>query len=205
MRGVGGEVDGGVDEVAGGVVVGATCKEFELGVVFGVVDHFCELIERGFVNYRADEVGEGCWGADFEGFRFGYELGFHGGPERGRDIGAGGGAAFLALVFKGTADGVDDGVVDVGARVNQVEILAAGFANNARVAFVSSLCDARCYFTVEATEDGGAARVVERGEFAVGKDDVGNFDSVTGDELDDVGGKTSFHEDFVQEVIGGDC
>lgn len=203
--GVGGEVDGGVDEVAGGVVVGTACEELELSVLFGVVDYFGECIERRFVDNGADEVGKGCRGADFEGFGFGDEAGFHLGPEGGRDVGAGGGAAFLALVFKGTADGVDDCVMDVCAVVDEVEILAAGFANNAWVAFVSSLCNACGNLTVETAEDGGAAGVVQTGELAVGQDSVGDFHSVTRDELNYVGGKTSFHEDLVHKVIGGDC
>ncbi len=168
MLGVGGEIDGGVDEVAGRVVVATTCEELELRVVFGAVDDFRKCIERGFVDDGADEVGKGCRGADFEGFGFGDEVGFHLGPEGGGNVGTGGGAAFLALVFKGTADGVDDCVVDVCAVVDEMEILAAGFANNSWIAFVSSLCDACGNLTIETAEDGGAAGVVESGEFVVG-------------------------------------
>ena len=40
-----GEVDGGMDEIALAVVVGASDQEFEVLVIFGIVDYFCEFLE----------------------------------------------------------------------------------------------------------------------------------------------------------------
>ena len=180
-------------------------EKLELRVVFGVVDGFCEFGKGGFVDDGADEVGERFGGADFEGFGFGDELGFHGGPEGGWDVGARGGAAFLALIFKGAADGVDDGVVDVGAGVDEVVVFAACFADDARVASVFALCDACCDFAIEAAEDGGAAGVVERCELAVCEDGISDLDGVARDELDDIRGKAGFRKDLVDKIIGSDC
>lgn len=200
-----GLVDGWVDEVAVGIVVVSADKKLELRVILGVIDDFCEFGEGGFVDDGADEVGKGLRVADFEGFGFGDQLGFEGGPERGRDVGAGRGAAFLALVFEGAANGVDDGIVDVCGRMDEVVVFATRFANDARVASIFAFCDAGGDFAVEAAEDGGAAGVVEGGEVAMREDDVRDADGVTGDELDDIGGETGFHEDFVDEVVGGNC
>ena len=82
-----------------------------------------------------------------------------------------------------------------------MEVFAAGFADDPRVAFVLSFCDAGGDFAVQAAEDGGAAGVVKGGEVAVGEDDVGDLDGITGEELNDVGGETGFHEDLVDEVV----
>ena len=200
-----GLVDGRVDEVAVRVVVMPADEEIELRVILGVVDDFCEFGKGSFVDDGADEVGKGFWVADFQGFGFRDQLRFEGGPKGGRDVGAGRGAAFLALVFERAADGVDDGIMDVCGRVDEVVVFAARFADNARVASVFPFCDAGGDFPVETTEDGGAASVVEGGEVAVGKDDVCDSNGVAGDELDDIGRETGFHEDFVDEVVGGNC
>ena len=204
MPGVGSAVDGGIDKVAVGIVVVAAYQEFELRVVLGVVDDFCELGEGSFVDDWPDEVAEALGRADFEGFGLGDELGFEGRPEGRGDVGAGCGAAFLALVFKGAADGVDDGVVDICALVDEVEVFAAGFADDAWVAFVLSFCDAGSDFAVQAAEDDGAAGIVEGSKIAMGEDDVGDLDGVAWEELNDIGGKAGFHEDLVDEVVGGD-
>ena len=60
-----GYVNGWVDIVAFAVVVGATDEELEFWVGFGVVDGLGKFCERGGVNYRADEVFKGSWGASF--------------------------------------------------------------------------------------------------------------------------------------------
>lgn len=108
------------------------------------------------------------------------------------------------MVFEGAADGVDDGVFHVGAAVDEVEVFAARFADDARVAFVRGVLDAGGDLRVQRAEDGGAAGVVERGELWVGEDDVGDLFGVAGDELDDVGWETGFDEDVVEDVVGGD-
>ena len=198
---VAGEVDGRVDVVALGAVVGAADQEFELWVGFGVVDYFFEFGEGGGVDDGADEVFKVYGGADFQGAGFGDEDGFDLGPEGGGDVGAGGGAAFLTLVFKGAADGVDGRVVRVRAVVDEVEVLPARFADDARVASVFALGDVGGDLAVEAAEDGRAACVVKAGEIAVGEGDGCHFDCVTRDELDHVGWETGFEEDLVNDVV----
>ena len=78
----------------------------------------------------------------------GDEEGFEGGPEGGGDVDAGSGAAFLALVFEGAADGVDGCVVGVGAGVDEVVVLPAGFTDNARVASIGAFGDVGGDFAV---------------------------------------------------------
>ena len=126
-------------------------------------------------------------------------------PEGGWEVGSGSGAAFLALVFKRAADGVNCCVVDVSTAVDEMVVLSASFADDAGVALVFSFGDAGGDFAVEATEDGCAAGIVETGKFGVSEHDAGDFFGVTGDELDDVCRETSFEEDGVDEVIRDDC
>ena len=104
----GGGVDGWVNEVAFCVIIVATNEELELGVGFCVVDDALEFGEGGGVDDWTDEVVKGGWGPDFESLGVGYQCGFEGWVEGGGDVGAGGGATFLALVFKGAADGLKD-------------------------------------------------------------------------------------------------
>lgn len=201
---VGGKADGRVDVVALAVVVGAAHEQLELRIGSGGVDDGAEFVEGAAVDDGADEIFKFRGGADLEVVGLFDETGFDDGPEGGRDVGPGGGAAFLALVFEGAADGVDDGVVRVRARVEEVEVLAAGFAYDARVASVRAVGDVVGDGAVEAAEDGGAAGVVQTGEVAVSERDGSDLLSISGDELDDVGGQTGFEKDLVDDGVGGD-
>lgn len=201
---VGGAVDGRVDVVALAVVVGAAHKQLELRIGPGGVDDGAEFVEGGAVDDGADEVFKIGGRTDLEVAGLFDETGFYGGPEGGRYVGPGGGAAFLALVFEGAADGVDDGVVRIGARVDEVEVLAAGFAHDAWVASVRAVGDVVGDGAVEAAKHGGAAGVMQTGEVAVGEHDGSDLLSISGDELDDVGGQTGFEKDLVDDGVGGD-
>ncbi len=70
------------------------------------------------MDYRPDEVAEFLWWSDFEGFCLRDQSGLHAGPEGRREVGAGRGAAFLALVLEGAADGINCCVVRIGAGVD---------------------------------------------------------------------------------------
>ena len=94
--------------------------------------------------------------------------------------------------------------MDVCAFMDKVEVFPSSFPDNAGITSVFPICNASGNFTVQAAEDGCAAGVVERGEVAVGEDDVGDLDGVPGEELDDVWGKTGFYQDFIDKVVGGD-
>lgn len=139
--GVGGLVDGRVDEIAISIVIFAAHEELEFGVFSRVIDDFLEFAERLVMDDWADEAVEGLRWTYLEGLGFLDELAFEFLPEGGRDVGAGGGAAFLTLVFECAADGVDDGVVDIGAIVDQVVILTSCFANDPGVAPISTCGD----------------------------------------------------------------
>lgn len=100
------------------------------------------------MDYWTDEIAEFNWWANFQGFGLGDQRGFYGGPEGGGEVGAGCGAAFLALVFEGAADGVDGCVVWVGARVDEVVVFPACFADNAWIASIFAVGYVGGYFTV---------------------------------------------------------
>ena len=186
-----------MDEVALAIVILAADQELEGGVGLCVVDDAAELSEGGSVDNGADKVVKGRGGPEFEGFCVGDEGGFEGGVEGGWDVGAGGSAAFLALVLESAADGLEDGVLEVSALVDEVEVFAAGFADDAGVGFVGARGYALGDLAVEGAEDGGAAGVVEAGKLGVGEDDVGDGLGVAGDELDDIRRKAGFEEDAV--------
>ena len=84
-----------------------------------------------------------------------------------------------------------------------MEVLAAGFAHDAWVASVLAVGHVVGDGAVEIAEDGGAAGVVQTGEVAVGERDGSDLLSISGDELDDVGGQTGFEKDLVDDGVGG--
>ena len=55
------------------------------------------------------------------------------GPEVGRYVGPGGGAALLTLVLVGPANEADAQRIDIGAGVSQNEILTAGFPHDSGI------------------------------------------------------------------------
>lgn len=177
-------------------------EELELRVGLGLVDYAGELLEGGFVDDGADEVGEVGGFADLEGGGFGDELLLEFGPDGFGDVEAGAGAALLALVFEGAADGLDGGVGDVGAGVDEMEVLAAGLADDARVALILALGDAIGDLAVQRAEDGGTAGVVQSRELAVRQHGLGDFHGITRHPLDDVRGETSLNEDLVYQPVG---
>ena len=71
--------------------------------------------------------------------------------------------------------------------MNEMVVLAAGFADDARISSVFSRGYTLGDLAVERAEDGGTAGVVETGELRVGEDDVCDGLGVTRDELNDIG------------------
>ena len=151
---------------------------------------------------RADKVVKRGRGSDFQVFCLGDQGGFECWIDGGGDVGAGGGAAFLALVFKGTADGLDKCVVEVGALVDKVKVLATCFADDAGIAFVLAVRDALGNLAVEGAEDGGAASVMETSELRMGEDDICDQLGVARNKLDDVWRKSCLEEDAVDQIVG---
>lgn len=202
MVGVRGVVDGGLDVPALGGVVGAADEELEFGILLGVLDDLSELDEGGLVDDGAAEVGEVGGLADLELLCFGYNLLEELVGDGGCDVRAGSGATFLALELKGTTDGLHGGIADVGRLVNEVEVLPTGFADYARVAAVFALGDTLCDLSVQGPEHGGASGEMQGSKFAVVEYGVGDFFGITGDELDNVLGKTRLQKDLVNQPIG---
>lgn len=201
--GVLGCVDGRVDVVALGTVVLAADQQLELRVVLGLIDDLAELVETALVDDGADEVGVVLGVANLQLLGLGDQTSLDAAPQRGREVCARGGRALLALVLEGTADGVDDGVFDVGRGVDKMEVLATSLTDDARVALVAALSDTVGNLAVQTAEDGGGTSEVESSELTVGKDNLGHLSSITGKELNDTLGKASLEKDLVKEVVGG--
>lgn len=200
-----GHVDSGVDVVSVGAVVGATDHQLKRRVLVALVDDVLDLVEGALVDdgtHEGIQLAVGASDGDL------LDLGLQAGDELlGLGLGevdAGGGRALLALVLESAADGVVDGVLDVGGRVDEVEVLSAGLADDTGELAVSLFANALADSGVQRAEDVGRPDKVEAGEFAVVKDNVGHFLGVTRDELNDVGGQTSLQEDVVEDLAGVD-
>ena len=204
MRGGAGAVDGRVDVEASAVVVLAAGEEFEVLVRFGVVDDLLQLGEGGGVDDGSDEVLERVGRSDFQGLGRFHELCGEGVVQGRGDVHPRRGAAFLTGVLEGAADGLHDHVAEIGALVDQVEVLAAGLADDTGVASVGAFGDAFANLAVQRAENGGATGVVEAGKLGVGEDGRGDGLGVARDELNDVAGKPGFKQDVVKDVVGGD-
>lgn len=200
--GVGSVVDGRLNVPALGGVVGTTSQELELRVVLGLVDHLRQLVERSLMDDRTAEVGKIGWLTDLELLGLGGNLLQELIGDGSGDVCAGSSTALLSLEFEGSTDGLDDRVADIGRLVNEVEVLSAGFTNNARVAAVLALSNAVGDLAIEATEHAGATSEVKSSELGVVEDSVGNLLRVTRDELDDILRETSLQEDLVNEPVG---
>lgn len=203
VGGVGGLVDGGVHEIALGRVVLAAGDELNLPVRLGLVNGARELLEGGGVDDGTAEVGVVPRLSDRNLLDLGHELLLELGPDGLGDVEAGGGAALLALELKGAADGVLDGIVQVGRWVDQVEVLAASLANDSGVGSVAALGNTLANGTIKLAEDGRASGVVKSSELLVSEDGPGDLFGVTRDELNDVLGQTGLEQDLVDEPVGG--
>lgn len=200
-----GLVDGWMDVVTDGAVVGATGNQFQGRVLVGFVDDGGDVLEGAFVDHRAHEGLEVLvWIADCDFLHAGLEEGDEFVGARGWDVCARSGGAFLALVLEGAADGVVDDAGDVGGVVHEVEVLAAGFTDDARELAVGLLANALADLGVDGAEDVGGADEVEAGEVVVGERDVGDLLGVAGDELHDVLGEAGLEQDLVEEGAGVD-
>src|SRR2546430_13243198 len=88
-----------------------------------------DLVERLLVDHRSHEVTEVRRIAYSDVAKLGEHALADFRPERFRHVGAGGGAAFLALVLERAAHDAGREGVHVGARVRENEILPPGFTH----------------------------------------------------------------------------
>jgi hypothetical protein len=88
--------------------------------------------------------------------------------------------------------------------VDEVEVLATGFADDARVAAVFALGDTLSDLSVQGTEHGGASGEVEGSKFAVVEYGIGNFFGIARHKLDDIFGQTGLQKDLVNQPVGRD-
>ena len=108
------------------------------------------------------------------------------------------------MVLESATDRTDDGSTEVGRRVNELEVLATGLADNARVAQVP--VNVVADLLPERAEDVGRAGKVETGEHAVREDLVDERDGRVAvrarKELNDVLRETGLEEDVEDEPRG---
>lgn len=118
-------------------------------------------------------------------------------PDRLRDIKARSSTALLSLELKGSAHGVEDGIFDIGSRVDQVEVLATSLADDARIGSVAALSNTLADSTEELAEYGSAASVVKSSKFLVSQNSLGNLLGVTRNELNNILGETGLEKNLV--------
>ena len=200
---VGSSIDGRVNIVALRRVILASNNQLEILVRLGLINGTRELVERSLVNDWSVEVIMLNRVTNGQRLDLGGHLLLEFSPLRLGDVESRSSTALLALVLEGTADSLLNGVVDVSGRVNQVEVLAASLADNSGVVAVSTLADAVANSLIQLSEYGSATSVVKSSKFLVLEDDLGDFDGVTGHELDHILGKTSLEQDLVNEPVGG--
>ena len=128
--------------------------------------------ERPVVDDRAHEVGQVGDVAHRERVGLGGELVAQPRPDAARHVGARGGRALLPLVLERAADEGRPQHVEVGARVGDDEVLAAGLADDARVGAVA--VDVLADLAPELVEHRGRAGEVDAGEVGVGERDLGD-------------------------------
>lgn len=133
VSGVGGLVNGWVNEVALGGVVFAASDELEFLVGLGLVDGTGQLLEGGSMDNGAAKVGVVPRLTDTNLFGLCGELLFKLGPNGLGNIYTRSSTALLTLELKGTTNSVLDGVVDVGRGMNQVEVLATSLTYDSGV------------------------------------------------------------------------
>src|SRR6266571_2674102 len=106
---------GGMHEIAVGIIALTTKEDLGFGIVLRAIDVALDLVERFPVDHRRQEVAEIGGVTDVHVRQQAEHALAQLGPERLRHIGAGGGAAFLALVLERSAHDARGQRVDVGA------------------------------------------------------------------------------------------
>ena len=201
--GVGSTVDSRLDVPALGRVVRSTSEELELGVILSLINDTGKLVEGALVDDGAAEVGELSGFTDVDLLHFSDNLlGEVLGDGRG-NVCARSGTALLALELESTTNGLDRGVADIRGLVNQVEVLATGLANNARVATVLAIRHTLGDLAVQHTEDISASSEVKSSELAAVEDGASDLLSITRNKLDNILGQTGLEQDLVHEPVGG--
>ena len=198
-------VDSRVDVVTDGAVVVTTGNQLNGGILVAAVDDRLDLLEGAAVDDRAHECLKVLVGVTHGNLLdTSLELGKEFLGARLGQIDTGSGRALLALVFKGTTDGVVDSAGDIRSRVDEVEVLAAGLGDDTRKLAVGLVGDTLANAAVQGTENVGRSDEVQTSKVAVGEGDISDSLGVTSDELDNVRRQTGLQEDVVDEVAGID-
>ena len=160
--GILGPDDGRLDEIALAVVVAAADDDLALGVGLRLLDRLLLRVERGGVDDRAHEVREVGDVAVLELADLRDELLLDRRPHALGCVDARGGRALLALVLEGAAQDRSRDGLGVRGRVRDDEVLAAGLADDARVAAIAG--DVLADRLPHALEDRRRAGEVDAGE-----------------------------------------
>lgn len=89
--------------------------------------------------------------------------------------------------------------------MNQVEVLATGLANDARIRPVPTLSNSSANLTIKLAEDGSAACVVKSCKLLVREHFLCHQLRITRNELNDIRWESCFEEGLVQDVVAEDC
>lgn len=121
-------------------------------------------------------------------------------PQRSGNVHSREGRALLSLVLEGSADRLEDGLLEVGRRVDEVEVLSTSLTDDSGVAgVVVNVVDD---LLPQGSEDEGATSEVESSELSVLNAGLDNLDGRSRDELDDTGRDTGLGQDLVNDVVG---
>ena len=134
----------------------------DLRVLLRVVEVLADLRERLLVDHRAHEVPEVGDVAHLDLFHHRDGAIAHFGPERLRHVDAARRRALLPLVLEPAARDRDGELLRIGRRMRDDEVLAARFADDARIAAIAA--DVRADRLPHAVEDARAAGEVHAGE-----------------------------------------
>lgn len=103
----------------------------------------------------------------------------------------------MALVFKSTANSIDDRVADVRGAMDDAKVLAAGLAYNAGVAVVAACAHTIRDLAIQITGHLSGSGVMQGSKFGMLQGGVGDGFWVTRKELNDVRRQTCFLQDLL--------
>ncbi len=173
----------GLHEVALAVVAPATGEDLHALGLARLGDRGGVLVERALLDHRAHEVREVGDVSDLDRADRRDQLVLHLRPHRLRDVDARRGRALLALILVAAADDRGRERAWIRRRVREDEVLAAGLADEPRVAAVAIevVADALPHHP----EHIGRAGEVDTCELGMIEDDVGAVVRETRDEVED--------------------
>ncbi len=200
--GIGGEDDGGLDEVAGALVSVAAREDPGVRGPPGGLDVGHGGVEGGLVDDGVHEVPEVAHVAHADLPHHAQDEVLQLGPGGLRRVDAGAGGTLLALVLEGPAHDGGGGVRQVGGLVDEDVVLAPRFADEPRIDDVAA--QVLAHRLPHAVEDPRGAGEVDAREARVVQDDPAHERAAPRDEVDDAVREAGLLVDLHQVVVGED-